>query len=44
MNIILGTDDAGDTTVKQDAADVNEDGSITIADVTELVNMILEKE
>jgi hypothetical protein len=41
VNIILGKDDSGQ--YNHDAADVNQDTAITIADVTALVNVILGK-
>lgn len=41
VNIILGKDTA--STYNHYAADVNQDGSITIADITALVNIILWK-
>jgi hypothetical protein len=43
VNIILGKDAQVPYVYDHDAADVNGDGTITIADVTALVNVILGK-
>ena len=43
MNIILGKDNVEPYQYDHVAADVNADGSVTIADVTALVNKILGK-
>ncbi|MBR1788843.1 MAG: hypothetical protein IJ762_06625 [Bacteroidaceae bacterium] len=41
--MILGKDDGETPQFDHSAADVNEDGSVSIADVTALVNIILGK-
>jgi hypothetical protein len=43
VNIILGKDSEEPYQYDQRAADVNKDNTITIADVTALVNIILGK-
>ena len=41
VKILLGITPAGDN-IDENAADVNEDGKTNIADVTRLVNMLLQ--